>query len=155
MHPHPHRLLNSYFSIFVQFFPKWPLIFCHHTIHQVIFLGKSRYPPEYCVIDDNLASQKHNGLHCCNLQLQGPRSRVFYYSRNNLLHTWNSYYTEPPIKVPITPHRLESRCYAPSPIVIALGSFSGLQVPSFKGGPELLENKINEIFKFPAQNGGH
>ena len=28
------------------------------------------------------------------------------------------------MKVPITPHRLESRYYAPPPIVISLGSFS-------------------------------
>jgi len=53
-----------------------------------------------------------------------PRSRAFYFSINSLLHTWNSYYTEPPMKVPIAPHHLEYCYYAPPPIVIALGSFS-------------------------------
>jgi len=53
-----------------------------------------------------------------------PRSRAFYYSINSLLHTWNSYYTEPPMKVPITPHHLKYRYYATPPIIIALGSFS-------------------------------
>jgi len=70
------------------------------------------------VIDDNPPSQKHNGWHCCDLQPQGIRSRAFYYSRKSLLHTWITYYTELPMKVPITPHRLENRYYAPPPIAI-------------------------------------
>jgi len=70
------------------------------------------------MIDDNLPSQKHNSWHCCDLQPQGPRSRAFYYSRNSLLHTWIIYYTELPMKVPITPHHLENRYYAPPPIAI-------------------------------------
>jgi len=70
------------------------------------------------VIDDNPPSQKHNGWHCCDLQPQGPRSRAFYYSRNSLLHTWITYYTELPMKVPITPHHLENRYYTPPPIAI-------------------------------------
>jgi len=53
-----------------------------------------------------------------------PRSRAFYYSINSLLHTWNCYYTELPMKIPITPHNLEYRYYAPPPIIIAPGSFS-------------------------------
>jgi len=32
--PHTHCSLYNYFSIFVQM---WPLIFCQHTIHQVIW----------------------------------------------------------------------------------------------------------------------
>jgi len=67
---------------------------------------------------DNPPSQKHNGWHCCDLQPQGPRSRALYYSRNSLLHTWITYYTELPMEVPITPHRLENRYYAPPPITI-------------------------------------
>jgi len=70
------------------------------------------------VIDDNPPSQKRNGWHCCDLQLQGPRSRAVYYSRNSLLHTWITYYTELPMKVPITHHHLENRYYTPPPIAI-------------------------------------
>jgi len=70
------------------------------------------------VIDDNPASQKHNGWHCCDLQPQGPGSKAFDYSGNSLLHTWITYYTELPMKVPITPHRLENRYYAPPTIAI-------------------------------------
>jgi len=70
------------------------------------------------VLDDNPPSQKHNGWHCCDLQPQGPRSRAFYYSRNSLLHTQITLYTELPMKVTITPHRLENRYYAPPPIAI-------------------------------------
>jgi len=69
-------------------------------------------------VDDNPPSQKHNGWHCCDLQPQGPRSRAFYYSRNSLLHTWITYYTELPMKVPITHHHLENRYYAPPPIAM-------------------------------------
>ena len=76
------------------------------------------------MIDDNTAIQNHNGLYCCDLQPQGPRSRAFYYIRNSLLHTCNSYYTEPPMKVPITPNPFQSRYYAPPPIVISLDTFS-------------------------------
>ena len=53
-----------------------------------------------------------------------PRSRAFYYSINSLLHKRKCYYTEPPMKVPITPHHLKYSYYGPPPIVIALGSFS-------------------------------
>jgi len=53
-----------------------------------------------------------------------PRSRAFYFSINSLLHTWNSYYTEPPVKVPIMTHHFKYSYYGPPPIVIALGSFS-------------------------------
>jgi len=70
------------------------------------------------VINDNLPSQKHNGWHRCDLQPQGLRSRAFYYSINSLLHTWITYYTDLPMKVPITPHHLENRYYAPPPIAI-------------------------------------
>ena len=35
--PHPHCSLYSYFSISVQFCSDVPLIFCQHTIHQVIW----------------------------------------------------------------------------------------------------------------------
>jgi len=70
------------------------------------------------VIDDNPRSQTHNGWHCCDLQPQVPRSRAFYYSRNSLLHTWIPYYTELPMKVPITLHRLENPFKAPPPIAI-------------------------------------
>ena len=70
------------------------------------------------MIDDNAAIQKHNGWYCCDLQPQGPRSRAFYYSRNSLLHTWITYYTELPMKVPITLHRLENSYNAPPPIAI-------------------------------------
>ena len=55
------------------------------------------------IIDDNPPSQKHNGWHCCDLQPQGPRSRAFYYSRNILLHTWITYYTELPVKYLLHP----------------------------------------------------
>ena len=70
------------------------------------------------MIDDNTSIQKHNGWHCCDLQPQGPRSRAFYYSRNSLLHTWITYYTELPMKVPITLHRLENPYNSPPPIAI-------------------------------------
>ena len=66
------------------------------------------------MIDDNPRSQTHNSWHCCDLQPQGPRSRAFYYSRNSLLHTWITYYTELPMKV----HRLENPYNAPPPIAI-------------------------------------
>jgi len=61
-----------------------------------------------------------------------PRSRAFYFIINSLLHTWNSYYTEPPVKVPITPHHLEYSYYGPPPIVIALGSFSHGKIGSHR-----------------------
>ena len=35
--PHPHCSIYNYFSISVQFFLMSPLIFCQHTIHQVIW----------------------------------------------------------------------------------------------------------------------
>jgi len=74
-------------------------------------------------------------LYCWDLQPQGPRSRAFYYIRNSLLHTWNSYYTEPPMKVPITHNPFQARYNAPPPIVISLGSFSltALVCSSFSG----------------------
>ena len=37
---------------------------------------------------------------------------------------WNSHYTEPPMKVPITPHHLKYSYYGPPPIFIALRRFS-------------------------------
>jgi len=85
---------------------------------------------ENCVIDDNPPSQKHNGWHCCDLQLQGLRSRVFYYSRNSLLHTWIAYYTELPMKVPTTPHHLENRYYVPPPIAITGNRLTCLSLQS-------------------------
>ena len=39
-----------------------------------------------------------------------PRSRAFYFSMNSLLHIWITYYTEPPMKVPITDHDLKNCC---------------------------------------------
>jgi len=84
------------------------------------------------VIDDNPQSQKHNGWHCCDLQPQGPRSRAFYYSRNSLLHTLITYYTQLPMKVPITPHRLENCYYAPPPITI-----TGNRLTPLRGGCRL------------------
>ena len=59
-----------------------------------------------------------------------PRSRAFYYSINSLSHTWNSYYTEPPMKVPITLHHQKYRYYATPSIIIALGSFSPPSPPT-------------------------
>jgi len=43
-----------------------------------------------------------------NQTSHGPRSRAFYSSRDCLLYTLNSYYTEPPMKVPITDHHLKN-----------------------------------------------
>ena len=71
------------------------------------------------MIIDNPPSQKHNGWHCFELELQGPRSRVFYSRRNSLLHTWNTCYTEPPMKVFITDHHLKNCYWAPPPNAIA------------------------------------
>jgi len=84
MHPqHRPFTVQLFLDFYAISFPRWPLIFFgqHDSPSN---LAESRYP-------------RHE-----------PRSRAFYYSINSLLHTWNSYYTEPPMKVPITPHRLES-----------------------------------------------
>ena len=82
------------------------------------------------MIDDNPLSQKHNGWHCCDLQPQGIKSRALSYSRKSLLHTWITYYTELPMKVPITPHRLENRYYATPPIAITGNRLTRVYPPS-------------------------
>jgi len=100
MHPqHRPFTVQLFLDFYAISFPRWPLIFFgqHDSPSN---LAESRYP-------------RHE-----------PRSRAFYYSINSLLHTWNSYYTQPPMKVPITLQRLESCYYAPPTIVISLGSFS-------------------------------
>ena len=65
-----------------------------------------------CLFVNVVLSNFHNDLKFTtdgqqNQTSHEPRSRAFYYSINSLLHTWNSCYTEPPMKVPITPNYLE------------------------------------------------
>ena len=100
------------------------------------------------MIDDNPPSQKHNGWHCCELQLQGPRSSAFYCSRNSLLNTWNRYYTEPPIKVPVTHHHLKNRYYAPPQNTIT-GNYLTLILPPRNKHNHTIRNHLNAVCAHP------
>jgi len=46
--PHHHCSPYNYFSISVQFFRMWPLIFCQHTIHQIIWPSPGTLVKAHC-----------------------------------------------------------------------------------------------------------